>query len=963
MDVSPAAARDSSNLTLALTVAHVREQSGEGGVDRLLALAGETRPLGDVEDTSRWSSQEQKVALFRAAGVVLDDPDVSYRIGETAAHAGVSGPLRLLLRTLGGPSALARAVPRAGARFSSNYESRTVSSGPTEAVISLRILPGHQPDASDCRYTWGLLTQISVVFGLPPAQVTHLECQVRGAPACVYQVRWRPYHRFRPLGRRRARVEMAGALSRRTADFESTMADLVSADGVDVVLQRIVARAAKAVNVPRFVLAVRDVRGRVLTYGDGMGTEETARLGLEILDAGPIPAGRLVVDVASARRTYGRLAALTDDVSDFFDDEEELLRSYARQAAVALDVATSLEQAGEREAAAGALLHLARVLVTATSSEVVVERLAGAVPTVIGGEISTVLLWRAEEQVLRVEGRGGTLRALGSEAPLTVHLDDTPALGRLLAGGAPEHHHCSSTDDAYLRALLESWGQEEVVLVPISDGGRFLGLITVSRSAEGPTFVDRGDLVPRMAGLADQGAVALEKLRLLDQERAVVARLRIDEERTRHLAYHDALTGLPNARYFGEALEAAITEAADGHRCLGLLFCDLDRFKKVNDSMGHGAGDELLRMVGRRIGGVLRPGAVLGRLGGDEFAVLVPDLRSDADVAALGHRIVAALAEPFTIDGQPVYVAGSIGAAAYPDDGTDTSSLFKNADTAMYAAKRAGSGHYARYAPLMNAGARGELTLEGELHEAVVKGELTLHYQPQMDRDGHVVAVEALVRWPHPERGLLTPGAFLPLAEETDLIVDLDRWVLGEACRQAKAWDDAGLSPVRMAVNLSARSFSPAIVRQVSDALIGSGLSPDRLEVELTETVAVTQIDIVAPLLVELARLGTGLALDDFGTGYSSLGRLKDLVFHRLKIDRSFVAGLPDERMAAVIVESIMSVAHTFGVQVVAEGIEEDRQADFLAIAGCDLFQGYLLARPAPAAAIAARLAIPQTVA
>ena len=946
---SEAVRRDSSNLTTALVVEYVRAAAGDGGVERLLRTAGETRTVAELEDPHRWGTQQQKVALFRAAAKVLDDPDISYHVGETAAHASIGAPLRLLLRSVGGPASLARGVARASAKFSANYTCWTISSGRTHATIGNRVHDGYEPDPFDCRYTQGLLAQIPVIFGLPPAWIEHDECQVHGADACIYRLHWRPYHRFRWLRRRREEAELSAAMARRQADVEATVTDLVSADGLDVVLERIIRRAAQAVSAPMFVLAVNDDDKGLLVYSEGMSADEADRVGKELLTAlpGEERRGRLVVDVTSARRSYGRLAPLCERHADCFPTDHALLESYARQAALAVEVATSLEQARIRETAAQALLALARALAGATSSAEVATRLADAVPAVIGGERSVVLLWDVEQQELVLVARGGLGADAGPET-LVIRTGDTPALDRLLAGGEAEHHYVASTDDTVLRDLMVAAGREELHSVPISSNGQLLGAVCITRGAQGPPFVERRHLVARLAGLADQAAVALEKVRLLERERAVVVRLRADEERIRHLAYHDALTGLPNSRYFSEELDAEIARSRAAEAPLALVFCDLDRFKKVNDSLGHGAGDELLRMAGQRIAGVLRTGDLLARFGGDEFAVLMPHVESDTDIAALAERVLAVLAEPFALEGQQVFVAASIGWARFPADGEDASALFKNADTAMYSAKHNRLGAVP-YAPAMNASARRELILEAQLHEAVGAGALELHYQPQVDGAGQVVALEALIRWPHPERGLLTPAAFLPLAEETGLIRSLDHWVMNEVCRQARAWDEAGVPPVRMAFNLSARTFGPEVVTWVADALAASGLGPQRLEIELTETVAVTQAETSAPLLAQLAELGVELAIDDFGVGYSSLGRLRDLTFHRLKIDRSYVAGVPDDRLSNAIVTAVIDMAHAIGVGVVAEGVETTAQRAALSDRGCDLFQGYLFARPVPA--------------
>jgi diguanylate cyclase (GGDEF)-like protein len=381
-----------------------------------------------------------------------------------------------------------------------------------------------------------------------------------------------------------------------------------------------------------------------------------------------------------------------------------------------------------------------------------------------------------------------------------------------------------------------------------------------------------------------------------------------------------------------------------------VLFCDLDRFKTVNDSFGHAQGDQLLRLAAARLSGCTRQGDLLARLGGDEFTVLLSDLKDDDEAVAVGERILDGLRQPFVVDGQELFLSVSVGSAFYPEDGEDADALMKNADVAMYRAKAAGRNAQVRYMPAMNARARDLLALETDLHNALARGELQVHYQPVLDAARRIVGVEALARWPHPELGWIPPSDFIPLAEESGLILALDEWVLNEACRQAKTWQDLGFPSLRVAVNLSAHQFSrPSLPDVVRSALAAAALAPELLELELTETAAMGQPDRVAVVLQELTKLGVHLAIDDYGTGYSICGHLKDFPISRLKIDRSFVAGLPLDRYDCAIVSSTISLAHSIGIEVTAEGVEDTAQADFLLALGCDLLQGYLFAKPMPA--------------
>ncbi|MEY2463373.1 MAG: hypothetical protein QOH64_1511 [Acidimicrobiaceae bacterium] len=946
--------RDTSNLTLALTIGYVRARLGDEGVTDLLRIAGETRSLAELSNEGRWSTQEQKMALFTAAAELLDDPEVARRIGETVLDQQTGAAVRLMLRAVGSPAALCRSVAKAGSKFSTNYTCEAVSVGRNEAVISNRLHEGYQPQQMDCDYTAGLLSLIPGIFGLPMATVSHEECQVRGAPACIYHLRWRARFRL-PWRVSRARnehlTEQLTLLSERHEALQSTVVDLISPADVDTVLSRITRRAADAVRAQRFVLALTNEEGEPSVHHDGMSHEEALRVAHEVLANVPDDHGgsRLIVDVASARHAYGRLAALYAPGHTFFPEERRLLTTYARQAAVALDAATALEEARQRGETLQTLLDLARALAQTTTTDEVAQRLAEAVPAVTGAQTATVLLWEPDHQRLTIRGRSDVGDGSGS-AREAVTPADSPELARFLSSPEPQHVHRHTTADPYLRAWMESSGVDEALVVPILNDGELVGAISAQRGPGSPPLIDPRLLADRLAGLADQASLAFSKVRLLEQERDSVRRLELEEGRIKHLAYHDALTGLPNGRMFGETLDAALVSAAANGSSLAVLFCDLDRFKTVNDSFGHAQGDQLLRLAAARLSGCTRQGDLVARLGGDEFTVLLSDLKDDDEAVAVGERILDGLRQPFVVDGQELFLSVSVGSAFYPEDGEDADALLKNADVAMYRAKAAGRNSQVRYMPAMNARARDLLALETDLHNALSRGELQVHYQPVLDATRRIVGVEALARWPHPELGWIPPSDFIPLAEESGLILALDEWVLNEACRQAKTWQDLGFPSLRVAVNLSAHQFSrPSLPDVVRSALAAAALAPELLELELTETAAMGQPDRVAVVLQELTKLGVHLAIDDYGTGYSICGHLKDFPISRLKIDRSFVAGLPLDRYDCAIVSSTISLAHSIGIEVTAEGVEDTAQADFLLALGCDLLQGYLFAKPMPA--------------
>ncbi|HET9771035.1 MAG TPA: EAL domain-containing protein, partial [Acidimicrobiia bacterium] len=434
-------------------------------------------------------------------------------------------------------------------------------------------------------------------------------------------------------------------------------------------------------------------------------------------------------------------------------------------------------------------------------------------------------------------------------------------------------------------------------------------------------------------------------------------------EQLKHEAFHDALTGLPNLLLFEETVSLALAERRQPERKLAVFVLDLDRFKRVNDSLGHPAGNELLREVARRLTSAVRTGDTVARMSGDEFTILVTGLRSTGEAGFVAEKVMAVFQAPFVIAGQELYVTPSLGIAIAPDDGTRPSVLLKNADTAMYRAKERGRNCFEIYSVDMNSAAEARLALEGDLHHALNTGQLRVAYQPQFDLlTGRLMGVEALARWDHPILGPISPDTFIPLAEESGLIVSLDDWVMRTACAQARAWADAGLPPVRMAVNLSGQGFWRArIVERVTEALALTGVNPEQLELEVTESMAVDAVTDTRPLFRELEALGVRLAIDDFGTGYSALGRLQGLPFHTLKIDRSFVMGVESSHDEAPSGAAMIAMAHARKLEVGAEGVETEAQQSFLVRHGCDIAQGFLFGRPVEADEVE-KLLRPETV-
>ncbi len=430
------------------------------------------------------------------------------------------------------------------------------------------------------------------------------------------------------------------------------------------------------------------------------------------------------------------------------------------------------------------------------------------------------------------------------------------------------------------------------------------------------------------------------------------------EERLAHLAYHDPLTGLPNRAMFNEHLELVLARAQRTGAGAAVLFIDLDDFKLVNDSFGHTAGDELLRVAAERLRAVTRGGDLVARQGGDEFLVLVGDLEqhrapdSIRDACeAVADKVRAALRTPFTVAETEVYVSASIGISIFPLDADDVESMLKHGDIAMYKVKESGRDGCQVY--VSDGHDRGaQLSMAGRLRGAVERGEMVLHYQPLIDlRDGHVVGVEALVRWHDPARGMIPPGEFIPLAERTGVIAPLSDWVIEEACRQGSEWRAAGLD-LYISVNMPPALWQPTAMRHVLTTIEQFGLNADRLMIEITESAAMADSSRIEPILADLHARGLRLAIDDFGTGHSSLSRLSQLMVSTLKIDRSFVHDLPDDRNTAVLVSAVIQLARNLGLQPLAEGIETEAQRRFLVDCGCLHGQGFLFSKAVPASEI-----------
>jgi diguanylate cyclase (GGDEF)-like protein len=545
-------------------------------------------------------------------------------------------------------------------------------------------------------------------------------------------------------------------------------------------------------------------------------------------------------------------------------------------------------------------------------------------------------------------------------------IEDNPGDARLIQemiredADAPFAVHCVGSLAQGLERL--SAGEISLVLLDLSLPDSF-GLDTFAKVyAHSPTvpiivLTGNDDQTVALAAVKGGAQDYLVKGRL--EHELLLRSMQYSIERKRyqvqleHQANYDALTGLPNRNLLNDRLRQAVYQQRSP-RNLAVVFMDLDHFKFVNDSLGHSIGDKLLKAMSERLRAVLREGDTVGRVGGDEFVLILNDQSNEEVIFRAMQRISSKVSEPITIDGKELYVSCSAGISMYPQDGPDVDTLLKNADAAMYRAKEHGRNNFQFYTAEMNERVNERLALENALRRALERQEFILHYQQKVDmKSGAIVGAEALVRWMHPEWGLVRPARFIPLAEETGLIVQLGEWVLREACRQTREWLDSGLKPGVVSVNLSARQFrQEGLVRMVSRILEETKLDPAQLEMELTESMVMHNVEAAIATLQGLKSLGVALSVDDFGTGYSSLSYLKDLPIDALKIDRSFVRdiGAGAEAEDGVIAQAIISLGHSLHLKVVAEGVETDQQVRFLKRFGCDELQGFFYGEPvAPA--------------
>jgi len=655
----------------------IRRAGGEQAVTELLEAAGSTREPAYLEDANNWISLEESQALLEAGERLSGDAGFARLVGEETVRQQTGTQVATLLRSLGSVEADLEAIAQAAGKFTTITEMQALEVGPGRAVLRAAAREGFSRTRLHCDVTMGLLAGNPILFGLPPAHVEQSECQARGDAQCLYTVTWdaeQAASAADPQQRVTALEAQLKGVSERLHSVYAVASDLVSTEDLDTVLRRIVERAADTVRAPSHILAIRpDKDAELQVYSHGIGSREAKTLAHAALAGEPSPNGSaLVVEVASSRRSYGQLIARFPGAMEFFPQEREILSLYAKHAAAVLDMALALQESAQRHAQVSSLLALSHSLAQAGTSLEVAERLAAAIPEVVDCDRMAVWLWDEDARCLSSPAAWGRTPEQASDLGVRITPKDTPNLRRMLADPEP-HFFQRGTDDQFVGQLMRTLEVVALTVVPIVARGVFLGLLTVSVAERPERLRPDSDLLERLTGVAALAATAIQNGQLVDQ--------------LRHKASHDGLTGLLNRVGFKHRIDSILDGARNVDGRVGLLFVDLNEFKRVNDVYGHDAGDELIRQAAVRLSTTCRGEDAVARLGGDEFAIILADVSRDVQVRAAERRVRTAFAEPFVVGELTLSVSASVGGGIWPDDGYTVAELVRHADAAMYVDK------------------------------------------------------------------------------------------------------------------------------------------------------------------------------------------------------------------------------------------------------------------------------------
>ncbi len=935
-ETPPPAAYDFSGLLTALVIGYVKERAPDA-LAGILAAADETRSLADLEDAASSSTYRQARRLLEATAAALGGLGVLRNIAEAALEQwGLAPEAGSSTLSLGSPAAVLRSPDMATAIFPI-VEYQTEEIGPDEWRIGLRLFEGYEPFPELCTFVIGIFCLVPRLFGFAQTEIVEETCQCTGATWCRFRLSWVD----------KVDAEVRAAEDRKSfegglSSLQRTMTELVSGEGLQSVLPKIIRAAARTVMAPVHILSI-ELGPTENTDLFWRGTDEsTARHYVASLDeeGGSQRAHVVVREVTSARSRYGRLIAFRHPGQAFNQGEQAILETYASLAAAALDSAMALDEARREAAVSRTLFELSASLVEPGTVEEVAQRLADAVPSVVGCDRAIVILRQGSAAALATVALSGYTPAEAARVRETI--GDSPHLERRMAERSllwQDHHDDTSSFATTSLAI----GSALSVSFPMYAGDQLIGAITADVADRPWRLRNLPDLAERLQGLAGYAIVGLRNAQL--------------HQELRHQSQHDSLTGLPNRTLILDRIDRMLVRDRRYNSGVGLLFVDLDLFKQVNDSYGHQVGDELLKAVAARFVEAVRETDTVGRLGGDEFVVLSEGLSMAEGPELVAERLLEALNEPFRLwIGERLHtmqISASIGVAV--GQRLDSSELLRDGDIALYEAKAAGRSRFVVFQREMQIAVRDHHALETELRHAVEADQFFVLYQPIVELETmDVVGVEALLRWRHPHRGVVEPTEFIPTLEESGLIGEVGRFVLVEACQQARVWRDAG-HPISISVNVSGRTLQDErLVDDVRGTLRSSRLEPGALIVEITETSVMADTDKALAQFDKLRALGVRLAIDDFGTGYSSLSYLSRFAVDSIKIDRSFVAEMTTSAAAEALVDTLVHLGQLLRLRTVAEGIEDVDQLSMLKLQGCDYGQGFLFAPPLPPDEVAA---------
>jgi diguanylate cyclase (GGDEF)-like protein len=892
-----------------------------------LARAGETRNVEDLRDLASWTSFDQFKHLLQEASRLLGSPLQASGVDVDASSAAVVAEI---VQAFDSPGAMLRSGENNPMMPMRRFE--TTELAPNEWLMREWFIEGFAPYPEFCAFFAGLYAGIPMYFGFPAAEVIEEECQCRGDSACLFRLRWEEGDEGTSQGQHHD--VHTKLLEARFDQLKQMITDLASNERYEDVLQGIVGSTMRAVIAGGAILALEARAGSTRkVYSEGLTAVEADSLADDLLEGGAGRERAIAVEVTSVRRHYGVLA-IDERGGIFASQAQGTLETYAQLAAAALDAANAMEEARHQANTARVLLELSMSLAEIVGTEEMAAKVARAVPDVIDCDRVAVFLDDVDWQ-----GSGsGEVRLVAALG----YPDD--AVATLSTRSYHQAQPDTVSEYGIERSLVSDFGTMATVAAPITSSGQVIGHIVAGVTTDPERLVVSERLAERLKGLAAQASIAISNARLVDQ--------------IRFQALHDPLTSLPNRSLILDRIEQMLARARRTNVATAALFIDLDGFKGVNDTLGHAVGDQLLRAVTARLVVTMRESDSVGRLGGDEFIVLVDGATMDAGPELVAERLLSVLRAPFELEGLtngPLTLTASIGIAV--GIRPSATELLRDADIALYEAKTAGKDRFVVFRPEMHTVVQDRLLLEMDLRDALALEQFFLAYQPIFNlASGETTGVEALLRWRHPDRGVVQPDDFIPVLEDSGMIVEVGRWVLQEACRQGARWRARGYR-LDVSVNVSARQLeTDRLIEDISCALKTSGFDARSLIVEITETAIMRNVSTVVSRLVALKATGVRIAIDDFGTGYSSLAYLQQFPVDTLKIDRSFISTMADSPESGALIRTLVQLGKSLGLETLAEGIEESAQYSQLERDQCDSGQGYLYSRPLDADAVEAFL-------